>query len=71
MLFKLMPALLKCDLVPIVPNAILHVLLTINLVVFLTSILEFVRSSICRYIGVFWIWGVGRDPFSDQFGPLF
>jgi hypothetical protein len=38
MLFKLMPALLKCDLVPIVPNAILHVLLTINLVVFLSSI---------------------------------
>ncbi len=29
MLFKLMPALLKCDLVPIVPNAILDVLLSI------------------------------------------
>jgi hypothetical protein len=34
---------------------------------FWPSFLGFLRSSICRYIGVFWIWGVGRDPFSDHF----
>jgi hypothetical protein len=38
---------------------------------FWPSFLEFVRSSICRYIGVFWIWGVGSDPFLDHFGPRF
>jgi hypothetical protein len=45
--------------------------LTINLVVFLTSILEFVRSSICRYIGVFCVWGSGSDLFLDHFWSHF
>jgi hypothetical protein len=42
MLFKLMPALLKCDLVPIVPNAILDGHLPIILGSVLDSILDLV-----------------------------
>jgi hypothetical protein len=51
MLFKLMPALLKCDLVPIVPNAILHVLLTINLVVPGALL----GSSFTLFLASFWL----------------
>jgi hypothetical protein len=70
-----MPALLKGDVVLFAPDAILDVLLTTILVRFLTSILDpILRCSgdaICLYMGVFWIWGVGRDPFLDQFWTLF
>ncbi len=71
MLFKLMPALLKCDLVPIVPNAILHVYLTVHLTVHLAvdfgldfGVPPFADLPVYR---CFLSSGVGRDPFLDQF----
>jgi hypothetical protein len=73
--FKLIPALRKCDVAPFVLDAILDVLLTTILVRFLTSILDpILRCSgdaICLYMGVFWIWVVGRDLFLAYFWTLF
>jgi hypothetical protein len=70
-----MPALLKCDVGTFVPDAILDGHLPIILGSFLDSILDSffgpAGETICRYIGVFWIWGVGSDPFLDQFWTPF
>jgi hypothetical protein len=66
-----MPTLLKWGLVLIVPDAILDGHLPIILGSFLSSILGTffgpAGETICRYIGVFWIWGVGSDPFLAHF----
>jgi hypothetical protein len=74
-----MPALLKGDLGPFVWNAILDVYLTVNFGVVWTSILDSFlstfwprwRETICRYMGVFWVGGVGPDVFLTSFGTGF
>ena len=71
MLFKLMPALLKGLLGPVVPDAILHGHLPIILGSVLDSVLDSffgpAGETICLYIGVFCVWGSGSDPFFGQF----
>ena len=67
MLFKLMPALLKCDVGTFALDAILDVLLSIIFGAILDPFLDPAGDAICLYMGVFWIWGVGSDPFLDQF----
>jgi hypothetical protein len=66
-----MPALLKWGLVLIVPDAILDGHLPIILGSFLDSILDSffgpAGETICRYIGVFCVWGSGSDLFLDHF----
>ncbi len=70
-----MPALLKCDVALFVLDAILDVYLTVNFGVVWTSILDSFlstfwprwRETICLYMGVFWIWGVGPDLFLAHF----
>ena len=74
MLFKLMPALLKWGLVLIVPDAILDGHLPIILGSFLGSILDSffgpAGETICLYMGVFWVGGVGPDVFLTHFGTV-
>ncbi len=71
MLFKLMPALLKCDVGTFALDAILDVLLSIIfgaiLDPFLDPFLDPAGDAICLYMGVFWIWGVGPDLFLTHF----
>jgi hypothetical protein len=70
-----MPALLKCGLVPLVANAVLDGHLPIIFGVVWTSILDLVFGvRPFEYLPVYRCFldlGVGRDPFSDQFGTLF
>jgi len=74
-----MPALLKWGLVLIVPDAILDVYLTVNFGVVWTSILDSFlstfwprwRETICLYMGVFWVGGVGPDVFLTHFWSHF
>jgi hypothetical protein len=69
-----MPALLKCDVELIVPDAILDVYLTINLVVFLSSILGTFwprwRDDLPVY-GRFLGWRCWPGPVFGHFWSLF